>query len=92
MISSHLAPADARRVFPCWDEPAFKASFALTVTVPRAFLAVSNMPIAKGEPVNATVGGRSAAARAAETVRLEADLKARALPAIDDWIRKRNRD
>jgi aminopeptidase N len=34
MISSHLEPADARRVFPCWDEPAFKASVALTVTVP----------------------------------------------------------
>ena len=37
MISTHLEPADARRVFPCWDEPAFKASFALTVTVPQAF-------------------------------------------------------
>jgi aminopeptidase N len=53
MISSHLAPADARRVFPCFDEPAFKATFALTVTVPRAFLVVGNMPVAKEEPVNA---------------------------------------
>jgi aminopeptidase N len=51
MISSHLEPADARRVFPSWDEPAFKATFALTVTVPRTFLAVSNMPVAKEEPV-----------------------------------------
>ena len=51
MISSHLEPADARRVFPCWDEPAFKATFALTVTVPRSFLAVSNMPVAHEEPV-----------------------------------------
>jgi aminopeptidase N len=54
MISSHLAPGDARRVFPCWDEPAFKATFALTVTVPRSFLAVSNMPVAREEAVNAT--------------------------------------
>jgi aminopeptidase N len=54
MISSHLAPGDARRVFPCWDEPAFKATFALTVTVPRAFLAVSNMPVAREEALNAT--------------------------------------
>ncbi len=51
MISSHLEPADARRIFPSWDEPAFKATFALTVTVPRSFLAVSNMPVAKEEPV-----------------------------------------
>ncbi len=50
MMSSHLEPADARRIFPGWDEPAFKASFALTATVPQAFLAVSNMPVAREEP------------------------------------------
>jgi aminopeptidase N len=50
MISSHLEPADARRIFPSWDEPVFKASIALTVTVPQAFLAVSNMPVASEEP------------------------------------------
>ena len=44
MISSQLEPSDARRIFPCWDEPAFKATFTLTVTVPRAFMAVGNMP------------------------------------------------
>ncbi len=41
MLSSHLEPADARRIFPCWDEPAFKATFALDVTVPQNFLAVA---------------------------------------------------
>jgi Peptidase M1 N-terminal domain len=30
---------------PCWDEPAFKATFALIVTVPKTFLAVGNMPV-----------------------------------------------
>jgi aminopeptidase N len=49
MISTQLEPADARRIFPCWDEPAFKATFALAVTVPQNFLAVGNMPIAKEE-------------------------------------------
>jgi len=53
LLSSQLEPADARRIFPCWDEPAFKASFALTVTVPRHFLAVSNMPITREEPLSA---------------------------------------
>jgi aminopeptidase N len=51
MISSQLEPADARRIFPCWDEPAFKASFALTVTVPQTFMTIGNMPIAKEEPL-----------------------------------------
>jgi aminopeptidase N len=50
MISSQLEPADARRIFPSWDEPAFKASIALAVTVPQAFLAVSNMPVASEDP------------------------------------------
>jgi aminopeptidase N len=49
MISTQLEPADARRIFPCWDEPVFKASFALSVMVPQDFLAVSNMPIAREE-------------------------------------------
>jgi aminopeptidase N len=51
MLSSQLEPADARRIFPCWDEPAFKATFALAVTVPSVFMAVSNMPIAREEAV-----------------------------------------
>src|SRR5262245_5236948 len=53
MIASHLEPADARRIFPGWDEPAFKATFDLTVTVPQRFLAVSNMPVVREVPVRA---------------------------------------
>jgi len=49
LISSQLEPADARRIFPCWDEPSFKASFKLTVTVPQSFMAVSNMPVVREE-------------------------------------------
>ena len=51
LLTSKLEPSDARRIFPCWDEPAFKASFALTVRVPRHFLAVGNMPIVREEPL-----------------------------------------
>src|SRR5262245_23188987 len=49
MIATHSEPTDARRIFPGWDEPAFKATFTLTVTVPQRFLAVSNTPIAREE-------------------------------------------
>ena len=50
MISSHLEPSDARRIFPSWDEPVFKASFELAVTLPEKFLAVSNMPVVREAP------------------------------------------
>ncbi len=32
----------ARRAFPCWDEPAFKATYAITLDVPDHLFAVSN--------------------------------------------------
>jgi aminopeptidase N len=50
MISTQLEPADARRIFPGFDEPVFKAGIALSVTVPQASMAVSNMPVASEEP------------------------------------------
>jgi aminopeptidase N len=48
--------SDARRLFPCWDEPAYKATFALEADVPSAELAVSNMPVATRTDLG---GGRS---------------------------------
>ncbi len=47
MLSTQLEAVDARRMFPCWDEPAFRATFSLTVTAPAALTAVSNMPAQK---------------------------------------------
>ncbi|HEX4151427.1 MAG TPA: M1 family aminopeptidase [Steroidobacteraceae bacterium] len=45
MLSTQMEATDARRMFPCWDEPAFRAVFDLTVTVPADWATVSNMPI-----------------------------------------------
>jgi aminopeptidase N len=41
--------SDARRFVPSWDEPARRATFELTVTVPAALTAIGNMPIASTE-------------------------------------------
>ena len=45
LLSTQMEPTDARRMFPCWDEPAFRATFKLQVTAPKSWAAISNMPI-----------------------------------------------
>lgn len=42
--------ADARRVFPCFDEPAFKAVWELTLEVPEQDAAISNGTVARETP------------------------------------------
>ena len=36
---------DCRRCFPCWDEPALKATFDVVVVRPKDRVALSNMPV-----------------------------------------------
>ena len=44
-LGTQFEATDARRFFPCWDEPAFRARFQFTVVVAENWLAISNMPI-----------------------------------------------
>ena len=45
MLATQLEPIAARAVFQGFDEPSFRASFAIAVTAPSAFEVVSNMPV-----------------------------------------------
>ncbi len=42
LAATQFESTDARRAFPCWDEPAFKAVFAVTLAIDPALTAVSN--------------------------------------------------
>ncbi|HYF44821.1 MAG TPA: M1 family metallopeptidase, partial [Acidimicrobiales bacterium] len=42
--TTHFEATDARRAFPCWDEPDLKAVFGITLVVADGLFAVSNGP------------------------------------------------
>ncbi|HZF05959.1 MAG TPA: M1 family metallopeptidase [Patescibacteria group bacterium] len=45
MAATQFEATDARRAFPCWDEPSFKAVFAVTLAIDPELTAVSNTSI-----------------------------------------------
>jgi len=48
---TQFEPNDARRAFPCFDEPGWKTPFDVAVTAPQGTLVVANMPERARRPV-----------------------------------------
>ncbi len=57
LATTQFEATDARRAFLCWDEPAHKASFDVTLIVPSDLVALSNTPVV--EESNAGEGLKS---------------------------------
>jgi len=45
LIATDFQFINARRVLPCWDEPALKATFHITIKHHKNYTALSNMPV-----------------------------------------------
>jgi puromycin-sensitive aminopeptidase len=71
IAATQFEATDARRAFPCWDEPDFKAVFASTLVIDPALTAVSNTAI-----VEERVEGRRKVVRFADTIRMSTYLVA----------------
>ncbi|KAK0107228.1 Aminopeptidase 2 mitochondrial [Cadophora gregata] len=58
MLSTLFEPMHARTVFPCFDEPCFKATWAVKVVVPVHLTCLGNMPIKSESESSVTTGGK----------------------------------
>ena len=71
LAATQFEATDARRAFPCWDEPDFKAVFSTTLVIDKALTAVSNSAI-----LSEAVEGEKKVVRFADTIKMSTYLVA----------------
>src|SRR5215510_4910258 len=71
MAATQFEATDARRAFPCWDEPDFKAVFSTTLVIDKALTAVSNSAVA-----SETLEGEKKVVRFVDTIKMSTYLVA----------------
>jgi len=77
---TQFEPSDARRAFPCWDEPVFKATYQINLTIQNHLVAYSNSPIIS----DTQVGNGLHTVRFAPTVRMSTYLVALVIGSFEE--------
>ena len=57
IASTQMEPTDARRAFPCFDEPALKAEYTVTLIADQEHVCLGNMDVASEKQVDSKITG-----------------------------------
>ncbi|XP_041364193.1 glutamyl aminopeptidase-like [Gigantopelta aegis] len=52
LVASKFEPVNARKAFPCFDEPNLKAEYTITLIHDASYTPLSNMPVSANQPQN----------------------------------------